>query len=115
VWNRRAPIPLTSRHLSSGELKMAYGKLTRREEEIARFVAAGLSNEQIARKANLSEGTVKTHLHRVYQKLGIANRAALAVLIAQTTTATLARRDRGDKVASARYGVTTDGSTHRSV
>jgi DNA-binding CsgD family transcriptional regulator len=55
--------------------------LTPREAEIARFVAAGLSNKQIARKASIAEGTVKIHLHRAYQKLGIANRAALAVFM----------------------------------
>jgi len=33
--------------------------LTRREAELARFVAAGLSNKQIARRASISEGTVK--------------------------------------------------------
>jgi DNA-binding NarL/FixJ family response regulator len=56
-------------------------RLTPREAEIARFVAAGLSNKQVARKANISEGTVKIHLHSAYQKLGIANRAALAVMV----------------------------------
>jgi two-component system nitrate/nitrite response regulator NarL len=56
-------------------------RLTPREAEIARFVAAGLSNKQIARKVNIAEGTVKIHLHRAYQKLGIANRAALAVFM----------------------------------
>ena len=55
--------------------------LTPREAEIARFVAAGLSNKQIARKASIAEGTVKIHLHRAYQKLGIANRAGLAVFM----------------------------------
>ena len=55
--------------------------LTPREAEIARFVAAGLSNKQIARKASIAEGTVKIHLHKAYQKLGIANRAGLAVFM----------------------------------
>jgi two-component system, NarL family, nitrate/nitrite response regulator NarL len=45
------------------------------------LVAAGLSNKQIARKASIAEGTVKIHLHKAYQKLGIANRAALAVMV----------------------------------
>ena len=56
-------------------------RLTAREAEIARLVAAGLSNKQIARKASISEGTVKIHLNKAYQKLGIANRAALAVMV----------------------------------
>ena len=55
--------------------------LTPREAEIARFVAAGLSNKQIARRARIAEGTVKIHLHKAYQKLGIANRAGLAVFM----------------------------------
>ena len=54
--------------------------LTPREEEIARFVASGLSNKEIARMASISVGNVKIHLHRSCQKLGIANRAALAVM-----------------------------------
>ena len=55
--------------------------LTRRQREIARFVAAGLSNKQIALKASIAEATVKIHLHKAYQKLGIANRATLAVMV----------------------------------
>jgi DNA-binding NarL/FixJ family response regulator len=55
--------------------------LTPREAEIARLVAAGLSNKQIARKASIAEATVKIHLHSAYQKLGIANRATLAVMV----------------------------------
>ena len=66
--------------------------LTPREAEIARFVAAGLSNKQIARKASIAEGTVKIHLHKAYQKLGIANRAALAVMVSSGT------RSRGQDV-----------------
>jgi DNA-binding CsgD family transcriptional regulator len=52
--------------------------LTPREEEIARFVAAGLSDKEIARAASISIGNVEMHLHRCCQKLGVANRAALA-------------------------------------
>jgi DNA-binding CsgD family transcriptional regulator len=55
--------------------------LTPREAEIARFVAEGLSNKHIARKASISEATVKIHLHNAYQKLGIANRSTLAVMV----------------------------------
>ncbi len=55
--------------------------LTAREAEIARLVAAGLSNKQIAREASIAEGTVKIHLHKVYKKLGIANRSTLAVMV----------------------------------
>jgi DNA-binding NarL/FixJ family response regulator len=56
-------------------------RLTSREAEIARLVAAGLSNKQIARRARIAEGTVKIHLHKAYKKLGIANRSTLAVMV----------------------------------
>ena len=57
------------------------GLLTRREYEVAGLVAQGLSNKHICRKLNLSEGTVKLHLHSVYQKLEIPNRTSLVVLM----------------------------------
>ena len=53
--------------------------LTQREQQIANFVAAGLSNKQIARPASIAEGTVKVHLHNVYQKLSVSNRTSLAL------------------------------------
>jgi DNA-binding NarL/FixJ family response regulator len=44
-------------------------KLTRREHEVLDLIGAGLSNKEIARRLGISDGTVKTHLHRVYVKL----------------------------------------------
>ena len=55
--------------------------LTAREYEIARLVAQGLSNKHIARALAISEGTVKIHLHNMYEKLGGLNRTALAMLV----------------------------------
>jgi two-component system, NarL family, nitrate/nitrite response regulator NarL len=55
--------------------------LTSREREIVLLLAlGGLSNKEVGRRLNLSEGTVKVHLHNVYSKLGVKNRTALAVL-----------------------------------
>lgn len=48
--------------------------LTERETEILRLVAKGLSNKEIAGRAYLSEGTVRTHLTNVFGKLGVNNR-----------------------------------------
>jgi len=46
--------------------------------------AVGRSHQQGNWAAlNLAEGTVKVHLHRIYRKLGIANRTALAILAHQ--------------------------------
>ncbi len=52
-------------------------RLSGRELEVMTLCAQGLSNDEIAHRLYLSEGTVKTHLHHVYQKLGFAGRAEL--------------------------------------
>ena len=54
--------------------------LTSREKEIVFALAEGLSNKGIGRRLNVSEGTVKVHLHNLYCKLGVKNRTALTVL-----------------------------------
>ncbi|WP_285506198.1 response regulator transcription factor [Actinokineospora sp. NBRC 105648] len=54
--------------------------LSLREIEVLGLVAAGLSNERIARALHLSQATVKSHLVHVYAKLGVDSRtAAVAV------------------------------------
>jgi DNA-binding NarL/FixJ family response regulator len=56
--------------------------LTPREIEIVRMVAQGMRNKVIAERLSISEGTVKVHLHNVYEKLGVDGRLEL-VLCAQ--------------------------------
>jgi DNA-binding NarL/FixJ family response regulator len=51
--------------------------LTPREIEIVKQVAAGLRNIEIAKRLFISEGTVKMHLHNIYQKLGVDSRINL--------------------------------------
>ncbi len=51
--------------------------LTRREVEVAQLVSQGLANKAIAENLGLREGTVKIHLHNIYQKLQVPNRTAL--------------------------------------
>ncbi|MDQ2622944.1 MAG: helix-turn-helix transcriptional regulator [Actinomycetota bacterium] len=51
--------------------------LTSREEQVARMVARGLSNDEIAKELALSRGTVKIHLGHVYGKAGVKSRAEL--------------------------------------
>jgi DNA-binding NarL/FixJ family response regulator len=58
-------------------LREISGILTPREIEIVRLVAAELSNKGIAEKLFISEGTVKTHLHNIYEKLRITSRRDL--------------------------------------
>jgi DNA-binding NarL/FixJ family response regulator len=55
------------------------GILTPREVEIARSIGAGLSNKEIADSLFIGEGTVKTHLHRIYEKLHIHGRLELGL------------------------------------
>jgi two-component system, NarL family, nitrate/nitrite response regulator NarL len=50
--------------------------LSSREREVLQLVAAGLSAPEVGRRLNLSPTTVKTHLQRVYEKLGVGDRAA---------------------------------------
>ena len=53
--------------------------LTARETEVMRCVAGGLSNQQIAEKLIVREGTIKIHVHNIYRKLGITNRVDLTL------------------------------------
>jgi DNA-binding NarL/FixJ family response regulator len=52
--------------------------LTPREIEIVRQVAQGQRNKEIARELSISEGTVKVHVHHIYQKLCVNSRVELA-------------------------------------
>jgi DNA-binding NarL/FixJ family response regulator len=53
------------------------GGLTRREVDVVRLVAEGLTNRQIARRLVVSEATVKTHLNHVLSKLDVDGRPGL--------------------------------------
>jgi DNA-binding NarL/FixJ family response regulator len=53
------------------------GILTAREIDLVRMVARGLRNREIADKLFISEGTVKVHLHNIYDKLQVDGRMAL--------------------------------------
>jgi DNA-binding NarL/FixJ family response regulator len=53
--------------------------LTQRELEVLRLVGRGLSNDEIARQLVIGEGTVKTHVGRIFDKLGVRDRPAAIV------------------------------------
>ncbi|KUL32162.1 response regulator transcription factor [Streptomyces regalis] len=59
-----------------GQVVSPAPELTQRESEVVRLMADGHSNRAIADALYLSEATVKTHLVRIYRKLGVDNRAA---------------------------------------
>ena len=48
--------------------------LSQREEQVLRLLADGLSNRDLAKTLKLSEHTVKNHLFRIFDKLGVSNR-----------------------------------------
>ena len=51
--------------------------LTPREYQVALMVGRGLSNKEVGRELGVSDGTVKLHLHSIFQKLGARNRYGL--------------------------------------
>ena len=52
-------------------------RLSAREEDVMRLTARGLSGPEIGRRLGIAPSTVKTHLRRVYGKLGVGDRATM--------------------------------------
>ena len=76
--------PLVATRLAARARGPAHPELTRREVEVLRYVAEGLSNPDIGRQLFISEATVKSHLTRIFEKLEVADRtAAVTVAIAK--------------------------------
>lgn len=65
---RYAPIPPIEAEL-----------LTTRQREIFHLIVVGLSNKEIARKLGIGEGTVKIHVAKLFDKLGVRHRSAVAL------------------------------------
>jgi two-component system nitrate/nitrite response regulator NarL len=61
-----------------GHAEKAITALTDRERQIIRLVSEGLSNKQIGRRLNVADGTIKVHLHNIFEKLQVSNRTSLA-------------------------------------
>ena len=69
---RQAARRLHAAHGARGETDIA--QLTRREAEILELVAQGLRNREIAERLYLAPATVKTHINRIFAKLGVTDR-----------------------------------------
>ena len=78
-WLERKSFRLAMEKLLRREAgtREAAGILTPREVEIVGMVTGELSNKQIAEKLFISEGTVKCHLHHIFEKLRVSNRDEL--------------------------------------
>lgn len=71
------------RNQKQTEQQPDFTSLTPREQEILRLIAEGLSNKMIARKLDISEGTVKVHVKHLLKKLGLRSRVEVAVWAVQ--------------------------------
>ena len=76
-WLEREAMAQTLDRLMARETAAAL--LTPRELAIVRLVAEGRRNKEIARQLAITEGTVKIHLHNVYEKLEVDSRVALTL------------------------------------
>lgn len=76
----RAHAPVDSDEASAGE-SAAFSRLTRRERDVVALVVEGLLDKEIAERLGISYTTVRTHLDRSFQKLGVSNRSRLARLV----------------------------------
>jgi two-component system, NarL family, nitrate/nitrite response regulator NarL len=69
-----------ARDLTATPSNKIFSTLTDRERRIVQLICEGLSNKAIGRRIKLSESRVKVHVHDIYQKLAIRNRATLAAM-----------------------------------
>ena len=82
-WYSPSIVDSLTRHEQHGMAWLSsLATLTPRERRVATLVGLGRSNKEIAFELDLSEGTVKIHLHSIFRKLGLTKRAELVTLSA---------------------------------
>jgi two-component system, NarL family, nitrate/nitrite response regulator NarL len=59
--------------------------LTKREEQVVRWLVEGLTNSGIARELKISENTVKNYVYRIFNKLGVSSRVEVLLYALQNT------------------------------
>ena len=72
------------------------GPLSRREQEVAKLVAAGMTNREIAKRLFISERTAEGHVERIRNKLGVRSRTEIATWVVQRG---LAKTSPGDQLS----------------
>ena len=73
---RACGVQQATRDLQPIAFSNRYG-LTRREEELLCLLVAGRTNREIGEELTISIGTVKTHVHHIYEKVGVSSREEL--------------------------------------
>ncbi len=58
----------------------AMDTLTERERKVVEEISRGLRNSEIAQRLDVTEGTIKVYLHKIYTKLGVKSRTELALM-----------------------------------
>ena len=78
---RRSTLPAARILLNTSRSRRAGAtdELTGREREVLALVATGLNNRQIGRRLDITERTVKSHLHNIFQRLGVTHRTEAAL------------------------------------
>ena len=72
----------TIKNILSSERSQLFGEdisFTKMERETITFICKGLRNKEIAQHLDISEQTVKSHLNRIYKKIGVSDRLQLAL------------------------------------
>jgi two-component system nitrate/nitrite response regulator NarL len=79
VWVEKRSFSRALEHLLRREAGVQHlaDRLSAREMQVARLCAQGMCNADIAKSLSLTEGTVKSHLHKAYEKLGVQGRPGL--------------------------------------
>jgi DNA-binding NarL/FixJ family response regulator len=99
VWVNNDHLALVLDSLASAPKVRAVGGngmdlLSKRESEVVGCLAEGLSNREIAERLGLSQHTIKNHLFRIFDKLGVSNRIELLFMtLSQNTPAPTGMRD----------------------
>lgn len=76
--SRQLGQPMVVLRIPGKQAAPCMARLSKREREVAVLIAGGLTNKQIARRLFISLATVKDHVHRILDKTGLPNRAAVA-------------------------------------
>jgi two-component system nitrate/nitrite response regulator NarP len=70
--------------IAGGETDDPMATLSKRQRAIVGLILQGMRNKEIAGELGIGEGTVKVHLHSIFEKLGITSRMELALLAARS-------------------------------